>query len=181
MGEAGQDVLTAPLSGNGTRGEPRGRVPLERPDRGVPVRLRDRRGKPFLAELRAPVLITDPVRRQQARLNFFESTLVRVVETAGFAERYTLNAAPQGMWLKTPPTTAPALDTQVDANNVTWYLHPVAHHTDLGVYALDTDARYAASGRDAQVPAQVREVVRSWGFGGADGVPARAAVHNFAL
>ncbi|MGW0022279.1 hypothetical protein ACWDUD_28530 [Rhodococcus sp. NPDC003382] len=63
----------------------------------------------------------------------------------------------------------------------TWYLHPVAHRADLGVYALDTDARYAASGRDAQVPAQVREVVRSWGFGGAGGVPARAAVHNFAL
>ncbi|MFD6677262.1 hypothetical protein ACFWDA_23235 [Rhodococcus zopfii] len=71
-------------------------------------------------------------------------------------------------WLGTPQGT-------------TWYLHPVAHHTDLGAYALDTDARYAASGRDAQVPAQVREVVRSWGFGGADGVPARAAVHNFAL
>ncbi|WP_072814920.1 hypothetical protein [Rhodococcus zopfii] len=71
-------------------------------------------------------------------------------------------------WLGTPQGT-------------TWYLHPVAHHADLGVYALDTDARYATSGRDAQVPARVRETVRSWGFGGAGGVPARAAVHNFAL
>lgn len=71
-------------------------------------------------------------------------------------------------WLGTPQGT-------------TWYLHPVAHHADLGVYALDTDARYAASGRVAQVPAQVREAVEAWGFGGAEGVPARAAVHNFAL
>jgi hypothetical protein len=63
----------------------------------------------------------------------------------------------------------------------TWYLHPVAHRADLGLYVLDPDSRYAASGRDAEVPARVRAAVRSWGFGGAEEVPARVAVHNFVL
>ncbi|TCN53504.1 hypothetical protein EV641_106149 [Rhodococcus sp. SMB37] len=63
----------------------------------------------------------------------------------------------------------------------TWYLYPAEHHADLGIYVLDTEARYAASGRAAEVPARVRESVRSWGFGGDEGVPARVAVHNFAL
>lgn len=71
-------------------------------------------------------------------------------------------------WLGTPQGT-------------TWYLHPAEHHADLGVYVLDTEARYAASGRDAEVPARVRAAIRSWGFGGTEGVPARVAVHNFAL
>lgn len=71
-------------------------------------------------------------------------------------------------WLGTPQGT-------------TWYLHPVAHRADLGLYVLDTEVRYAASGRDAEVPARVRAAIRSWGFGGAEGVPARVAVHNFAL
>ncbi|MEE2062203.1 hypothetical protein [Rhodococcus artemisiae] len=63
----------------------------------------------------------------------------------------------------------------------TSYLHPVTRRADLGLYVLDTEARYAASGRDAEVSTRVRAAVRSWGFGGAEGVPSRVPVHNAAL
>jgi hypothetical protein len=49
-----------------------------------------------IAQMNADLLITDAVRRQQKSLNYFETLLVRVVETAGFPERYTLNAKPLG-------------------------------------------------------------------------------------
>lgn len=51
-------------------------------------------------------------------------------------------------WLGTPQGT-------------TWYLHPVTRRADLGLYVLDTEVRYAASGRDAEMPARVRAAVRS--------------------
>lgn len=72
----------------------------------------------------ARLLITDPVRRLQRRLNFFESIIVRVGETAGFPERYTINAMPSGVWLQTPPTDGPALDKYEDEKGTTWFLHP---------------------------------------------------------
>lgn len=77
-----------------------------------------------IAEMEAELLITEPVRRQQNRLNFFESLLNRVGETAGFPERYTLNAAPSGLWLDTAPASGPALDTKTEGGK-TWYLHRV--------------------------------------------------------
>lgn len=80
-------------------------------------------GRLPIAEMEAELLITEPVRRQQDRLNFFESLLVRVGETAGFPERYTLNAEPHGIWLSTPPQEGPALDTKTDDKGRTWYLH----------------------------------------------------------
>lgn len=77
---------------------------------------------PF-AQVDADLLITESVRRQQARQNFFESLLVRVGEAAGFPERYTINAKATGIWLQTAPTDGPALEV-VEQDGVTWYLHP---------------------------------------------------------
>lgn len=94
-------------------------------------------GRLPIAEMEAEVLITEPVRRQQNRLNFFETLLVRVGETAGFPERYTTNAKPQGVWLTTPPTNAPPLETFSDGDK-TWYLH--ATPRTLGA-AITTDLR----------------------------------------
>jgi hypothetical protein len=78
---------------------------------------------PF-TQMTAKVLITEAVRQQQARQNFFESVLVRVGETAGFAERYTLNAKPTGVWMPVPPSDGPALET-IEQEGKTWYLHPM--------------------------------------------------------
>ena len=64
---------------------------------------------------------------------------------------------------------------------VTWYLHPVVHNAAFGNYVLDPKRRYAASGRDAEIPAEARRAVQEWGFGSRDRVPARARVHNFQL
>jgi hypothetical protein len=52
-----------------------------------------------IAQMMADLLITDMVRRQQKSLNYFETVLTRVIETAGFPERYTTNAKPSGVWL----------------------------------------------------------------------------------
>ena len=79
-----------------------------------------------IAALEASLLITEAVRRQQNRLNFFESLLNRVAETGGFPERYTLNAKAVGIWQKiAPPSTERVLDVYRDpATDETWYLWP---------------------------------------------------------
>lgn len=79
-------------------------------------------GRLPIAEMQAELLITEPVRKQQAALDFFESLKVRVAESAGFPERYTLNAAPSGIWVKEAPTSTPVLDQYADPAGVTWYL-----------------------------------------------------------
>jgi hypothetical protein len=76
-----------------------------------------------IAQMKADLLITDAVRRQQRSLNYFETVLLRVIETAGFPERYTTNAKPSGVWLADPPTDGPPADVQ-DVNGKKWYLHP---------------------------------------------------------
>lgn len=81
-------------------------------------------GRLPIAEMAADLLITETVRRQQDRLNFFESLMVRVGESAGFPERYTTNAEKHGIWLTSAPTDEPALATKV-FNGQTWYLHAV--------------------------------------------------------
>lgn len=93
-------------------------------------------GRLPINEMAGELLITEPVRRQQNRLNFFESLVVRVGETAGFPERYTLNAEPNGIWLTTAPTMGPALMQQIDDRGTTWYLH--AAQRTLGS-AITTD------------------------------------------
>jgi hypothetical protein len=75
-------------------------------------------------QMEADVLITEAVRRQQKRLNFYESILVRVGEAAGFPERYISNASPQGILLTTPPDT-PTIHAPVIHNGVTYYVHEV--------------------------------------------------------
>ncbi|MGI9077037.1 MAG: hypothetical protein ACR2G6_06850 [Gemmatimonadaceae bacterium] len=101
-------------------------------------------GRLPIAEMEAELLITESVRRQQARLNFFESLLVRVGETAGFPERYTLGAAPQGIWTETVPA-GPPLGTHTDPGGKTYYLHAIplslgaAITTELRGHPYDTD------------------------------------------
>lgn len=95
-------------------------------------------GRIPIAEMQAELLITEPVRKQQDRLNFFESILNRVGEAAGFPERYTTNAEPHGIWLQTTPSEGPALDTTTDDRGRTWYLH--AAPRTLGA-AVTTDLR----------------------------------------
>lgn len=82
-----------------------------------------------IAQMEGSLLITDAVRRQQNRLNHFESLLNRSAETAGFPERYIVNAKPRGLWLTTPPSGAPALDEK-DYKGTTYYLHESS--LDLG-------------------------------------------------
>lgn len=91
-----------------------------------------------IAEMAAQVLITEPVRRQQNRLNFFESMLVRVGETAGFPERYLINSAPSGIWLKTAPASSTNPVTRTDDSGVVWYLHEIPR--SLGA-AIATELR----------------------------------------
>lgn len=54
------------------------------------------KGSLLTSEMRARVVITDPVIRTQKQLNFVTTLLGRIVETAGFRERYIKNAKPQG-------------------------------------------------------------------------------------
>lgn len=97
----------------------------------------DLKGRLPINEMENDLLITEPVRRQQNRLNFFESLVVRTGETAGFPERYTMNAMPQGVWMEEPPTDSPALAEQ-EMGGKTWYLHAVPR--TLGA-SITTDLR----------------------------------------
>lgn len=76
-----------------------------------------------LTQMIADLLITETVRRQQKSLNYIETLLVRVIEAAGFPERYTTNAMPSGVWLRTPPTDSPPIEVR-EVDGVRWYLHP---------------------------------------------------------
>ena len=89
------------------------------------------------------------------------ATPVTVVERDGTSRTRHVKG-----WLGTP-------------QGISWYLHPVAYDYEMGLYALDTEHRYAASGHEAAVPAEARTAVQAWGFGGPDGAPERVRVHNF--
>lgn len=90
-----------------------------------------------IAQMEADLLITETVRRQQKGLNYFETLLMRVVETAGFPERYTINAKPSGVWLREAPANEPPIEVQ-EIDGVKWYLH--AAPRELGP-AVTTDLR----------------------------------------
>jgi hypothetical protein len=77
-------------------------------------------GRLPIAEMEADILITEPVRRQQASLDFGESIVNRTLETAGFPERTITNAEPHGIWTKQKPLGKP-LDIDVIGGE-TWYL-----------------------------------------------------------
>lgn len=76
-----------------------------------------------IVQMEGDLLLTESVRREQAQLNFFTSNMTRVVELAGFPERYTINASPQGTWSTVVPSEGP-ITSKIDANGTTWYLHP---------------------------------------------------------
>lgn len=82
-------------------------------------------GRLPIVEMEADLLITEPVRAQQAQLDFLNTLHGRVAESAGFPERYTLNAEPTGIWLDYPPAEGPALEVD-ERDGETWYLHPAA-------------------------------------------------------
>lgn len=100
-----------------------------------------------IVEMEAEPLITEPVTSQQNRLNFFESLLNRVGESAGFPERYTLNAQPHGIWSEAPPTEGPPLQ-EMEFRGKKYYLHAAprtlgsAVTTELlGVSTKDRDGK----------------------------------------
>lgn len=105
-------------------------------------------GRLPIAEMEAEVLITEPVRRQQNRLNFEESILVRVGEVAGFPERYTLNAEPSGIWLETPPVGTAVLQTE-EHGGKTYYLHQ-APRTLGAAITTDLVGMITKTGQDEQ-------------------------------
>lgn len=66
---------------------------------GIEARL-ELGGRLMMAEMRTPVLITDPVVRTQRQLNLITTVVTRIAETAAFRERYTTNAKPQGIRIR---------------------------------------------------------------------------------
>jgi len=60
-------------------------------------------GKLTIAAMTNRILITDPVVRVQRQLNLASSLLTRIMETAAFRERYTMNAKPQGIRIPYTP------------------------------------------------------------------------------
>lgn len=70
-------------------------------------------GRLPLAQMEVPELITDPVIKNQSALNFANTILPRVLETAGFPQTFFGNVEPPGIWLPYEPTDAPAIATEV--------------------------------------------------------------------
>lgn len=80
-------------------------------------------GEVPVAEVDGELLLTEVVRRQEAALDFAETNVVKVGETAGFRERYTMNAEPNGLWLTTEPPGG-ATRTHTDEQGKTLYFWP---------------------------------------------------------
>lgn len=114
------------------------------------------KGRLPILEMEADLLITGPVRVQQKRLNFFESVMVRVTEAAGFPERYTLNAEPDGIWLTTPPTAGPALKVQ-EYGGRTYYLHaaPRTLGAAITTHLVGVQSKADANGTSIATPGVV--------------------------
>lgn len=85
-----------------------------------------------VSEIRGKLLMTHGARKQQQRLNFYESILVRLGETAGFPERVYINAATEGIWSKTKPSNGIAHSTK-EGPDGTWYLIPTQRTLGAGV------------------------------------------------
>lgn len=88
-------------------------------------------GRLPVVEMQTEPLITPPIIRQQALLNFMTSVLGRTVETSGFAERYTQNAEKEGVWTSEVPPTPP-LKTTV-WQGTTYYLKAIPRTLGAGV------------------------------------------------
>lgn len=90
-------------------------------------------GRLPLAEMTGTLLLTESVRRQQARADFFETLLSRTAETAGFRDRYIGNAEPNYVWSRTPPEDGPAVVQHTDDGGTTWYGHPMPRILGAGM------------------------------------------------
>jgi hypothetical protein len=75
-------------------------------------------GRIPLGEMRGKRIVTEPLRRTQALLNFIMTVTGRTVETAGFRERHIANAEPQLMWLTSKPSVLPIEKVRKDDNDV---------------------------------------------------------------
>lgn len=90
-------------------------------------------GRLPLEEMRGRLLVTESVRRQQSRADFFETLLSRTAETAGFRDRFISNAEPNYAWSTTPPSDGPALVQETDERGVTWYGHSMPRILGAGM------------------------------------------------
>ncbi|HET7321186.1 MAG TPA: hypothetical protein VFI96_01745 [Longimicrobiaceae bacterium] len=78
-----------------------------------------------ISEMDGELLLTEVVRRQEAALDFAETNVVKVGETAGFRERYTMNAEPNGIWTTAVPPGPGPHTQETDERGQTLYFHPV--------------------------------------------------------
>jgi hypothetical protein len=90
-------------------------------------------GRLPVMEMKAGKLITEAVRRQQRRLNFFETSLNRNVETAGFPERYLTNAEPSGILVRRASGAEPGPYPTRIIDGVVYEIHPVPRVLGAGV------------------------------------------------
>lgn len=81
-------------------------------------------GRLPIVEAESDMIVTAPLRKLQALLNFVLTVLPRTVETAGHKQRYLTNVEPPGMWLTSPPDSSPPLATET-IRGVTYYKHRV--------------------------------------------------------
>lgn len=77
-------------------------------------------GRLPIAEMETAELFTDPVIKNQAALNFANTVMPRVLETAGFPQTFLGNVEPPGIWLPYAPTEEPALGSDVIHETTMW-------------------------------------------------------------
>lgn len=106
-----------------------------------------------LAQAEGPLMVTEVVKRQQRRLNFFETLLVRTGEAAGHRERYISNAEPPGIWLKTPPVATQALKVQ-EFGGEKWYFHdqPLVLGAGIATQLIGVETRDKDGNQSVQTP-----------------------------
>jgi len=112
-----------------------------------------------LIELTDDVLLTEPIRRQQAQVNFAKTILNRLLQTGGFPQVVTTNAQPPSIWMRSKPTDAPPLETKIEGG-VTWYRHRVAWEMGAGAVLelMGVDLGVAISGEPGQENRAVRQI-----------------------
>lgn len=92
----------------------------------------DLKGHLPIIEMKAPLLITEAARRQQKRLNFFETSLLRNVETAGFPERATGNVEPAGILVR-QDAAAPNPYPTKEIGGIIYEIHPIPRVLGAGL------------------------------------------------
>jgi hypothetical protein len=89
------------------------------------------RGRVPVVEMRGDLLVTPPVIRMQALLNFITTVIGRVVETAGYAQTYTGNAEKEGIWTLEKPASPPLKETDWAGQH--WFLRAIPRTVGSGV------------------------------------------------